>query len=382
MTTELMILPEFKFETFAPAVIEFNYRELADALDLHLEKYTKLKVTAESLAADKKLAQELGAQAKIINRARLDRKKELTEPVAIFETQMKDLEGKIATVQNAINEQVKVFEAEKLAEITGIIAAEFEAQKEKQGLRHGAVFSSFIGEIDELTKLTAITASGALTAKTKAAIAEAVAFSVALQNKGDLRLAKLEAECYRLGLAAPLNQAHVNHILYAEDAEYQAGLEKIIAAEVQREQQAVAAHKARIEAEAKAKAEAEARAALEQERQARLAQEAKERADFEARVHAEAKKSVSVEQFNTQLLNSAELVDEPQHQLVDVNQEPAPALQPQASNGKTIVTCTFELDVPAHAPSAAIEAKFRKMLEVAGFTTLTAIHIQRAQVAA
>lgn len=35
MTTELMTLPEFKFENYMPAVIEFNYRELADALDVH-----------------------------------------------------------------------------------------------------------------------------------------------------------------------------------------------------------------------------------------------------------------------------------------------------------------------------------------------------------
>lgn len=349
MTTELMTLPEFKFETFAPAVIEFNYRALSDALDIQLEKYSNVKVTAESLAADKKLAQELGAQAKAISRARIDRKKELTEPVAIFEGQMKELEGKIATVQNAINEQVRVFEQEKITEIYKAVNAEFASQVSKAGLR--VDFTNFLDEVEGLVKLTAITATGALTAKTKAAILAEVNERLNTQNMVDLRLAKLEAECYRLGLAAPLNQAHVNHILLLDEATYHTELEKIVAAEVQREHQAVAAHKARIEAEAKAKAEAEANAQAQ-------AQIAAERAAMEV-----------------------QLAKEPQHQLVDVNQEPAPATQEAATStsGKTVVTCTFELDVPAHAPSAAIEAKFRKMLEAAGFKTLANIHIQRPQ---
>lgn len=328
MTTELMTLPEFKFSSFEPAVIEFNFAEMSSALDAHLEKYSNVKVTAESLADDKKLSQELNKQIKTIARARIDRKNELTEPVSAFEAQMKELEQKIEAVRSVIAEQVKVFEQEKLAEIYEIIATEFESQVEQAGLR--AEFANFGEETQSLTKLTAVTAKDALTAKTKSEILASVNDRLNTQNMVDLRLAKLEAECYRLGLAAPLTKAHVSSILLLDEDTYQVELEKIIAAEVQREQQAVEAHKAKLEAEAKAQAQAE--------------------------------------------------VEQEQYALVDEQAPYTPAPQQQATtNGKTIVTCTFELDVPAHAPSEAIEAKFRKLLEEAGFTTLANIHIQRPQ---
>lgn len=346
MTTELM-LPEFKFSQFTPAVIEFNYRALSDALDAHLEKYKDVKVTLETLANDKKLAQELRAQIRTISRARIDRKKELTEPVAIFESQMKDLESKIESVCSVIANQVKAFEEEKLAEIYEIIATEFDAQVEKAGLR--AEFANFQDVIQSLTKLTAITKTDALTAKTKSEISMAVSLAASTQNNVDMRVLKLENECYRLGLNAPLNQAHVNHILLADDATYQAELEKIIAAEMQREEQAVAAQKRKIEAEAKAKAEAEAQAQLAAERAEMQAQMAQQQA-------AQPAQPAAIEQ-------------------------PAPVApaQQQATKGKTLVTCTFEVYVPAHVPNAAIEAKFKKQLAEANFTTLVGIEIQRPQ---
>lgn len=381
MTTELIILPEFKFSSFEPAVVEFNFTELSSAADAHLEKYSKVKVTLETLADDKKLAQELGKQAKVIARARIDMKKELTEHINEPEHQMKEIEGKFLAAQSAISEQVKVFEQEKLKEIYEIIATEFDAQVEKAGLR--AEFANFQDVIQSLTKLTAITKTDALTAKTKSEISMAVSLAASTQNNVDMRVLKLENECYRLGLAAPLTKDHVSHILLLDEEAYQAELEKIINAEIQREQQAVAAHKARIEAEAKAKAEAEANA----QAQAQIAAERAVMEAKEAQRQAEQTRFFAGQQaeLDQQLLNSSNsVVEQPAHQLIDVNEEPIPAPAPaqqteEATSGKTIVTCTFELDVPAHAPSAAIEAKFRKMLEAAGFTTLANIHIQRPQ---
>lgn len=320
-------IPEFKFETYMPAVIEFNYRELSDALDAHLEKYENLKVTEETLSENKKLAQELGSQAKAISRIRIDRKNELTEPVSQFESMMKSLEGKIATVQAAINVQVKAFESEKLASIAATIREALADQAKQEQLRQE--FCNFDHDAQSLVKLTAVTAKGSLSAKTNEEVKSIVRKAASAQAMVDLRLARLEAECYRLGLAAPLNQAHVNHILMMGDEQYQAALEKIIAAELVREEKAVAAHRGKIEAEAK--------------------------------------------------LPVAESVP------LTTNSAPELAVQSITHKqviSKTVVTCTFEIDASDAVPTAAIESKFRAMLESAGFTTLSSIKVQRPQKAA
>lgn len=372
MTTQLLVLPEFKFTTFTPAVVEFNGAEIKAALSAFVEKYENLKVTSESLADDKKLTQDIKKLIKAIDRERIDRKKQLNLPVAALEAEMKEITGVALAVVEPLENQIKQFEAAKLVEIGDAIADEFDVQADALKLR--SEFANFGEQVEQLTKLTAVTAKGALTAKTKGEITAIVASAQAMQNSVDLRLARLESECYRLGLAAPLTRAHVAHILLSDDACYQAELEKIVAAEVEREKQAVEAHKRKLEAEAKAKADAEMQAQLEQERKARAEIEAKERAEFEAKAKLEAERAAKLVQLESQ---QAQPTPEPVK--FEQPQAQADTQQPEIVSGKVAVVFTFEVDFQRPTPVEAIKAKYTEVLAGAGFTTLKNIQLTEVE---
>lgn len=354
MTTELA-LTDIKINA-VPAQIDFDAPALNAMADQYLEKYTSYVVTEENLADDKKLAQELGRNVTILNRFRIDTKKQLTEPITAFEKDIKGVADKFASVRSMIDEQVAAFEASRVKEIRGIIESYFAKQERELGIRKE--YADFAQTIESLTMLTAVTAKGNLTAKTQREADASLQQALSKQNTTDLRLAQLEAECYRLGLAAPLSQAHVQHIIHLDDEDYRIGLEKIVAAEIEREQQAVEAHRAKLEQEARAEAEAKVRA---EEAAKRKAEQEEELVKLEA--------------------EQAELERQRQVRRQEAGQ-PAPELEGEyqqhfQAEAQTIVTCVFKLDVSKKVPTEAIENKFREQLASAGFTTLSHIQIQR-----
>lgn len=353
MTTELA-LTDIKINA-VPAQIDFDAPTLNAMADQYLEKYTSYVVTEENLADDKKLAQELGRNVTLLNRFRIDTKKQLTEPITAFEKDIKGVADKFANVRSMIDEQVAKFEAQRIKEIREIIESYFAKQERELGIRKE--YANFAQTIESLTMLTAVTAKGNLTAKTQREADAALQQALGKQNTTDLRLAQLEAECYRLGLAAPLTHAHVQHIVHLDDDEYRHGLEKIVAAEIEREQQAVEAHRAKLEKEVRAEAEAKVRA-----------EEA-------------AKRKAEEEELAKHKTEQAELERQRQVRRQEMGQ-PAPELEGEyqqhfQAEAQTIVTCVFKLDVSANVPTEAIENKFREQLASAGFTTLSHIQIQR-----
>lgn len=354
-----VMIPEFKLAKFEQPVIEFNYEELDKALDEYLEQYSNVLVTQETLADDKKLAQELNAQAKVISRARIDKTKELNAPVAAFQQQMKSLETKVLSVRAKIDEQVKVFEEVRLQEaaktLQEALVAEFDLHGVEEQFRKAG--------IADLIKLTAVTATGALTAASKRAITERVSNDKALQQQTQIRLLELENVCYKNGMAAPLTEAHVKTFLFENDEVYNYSLDQLIKSELEREARAVEAHKARLEAEAKEKAEASIR--LEQaQQQAEAAQ-----AELAAQQEIQAKQNIEAVQQDAPVRKTEQA------------QQPEPVIHAQPEifpAGSAVVTCTFKLTLANDTPTAAIIAKFEQMLEVAGFKTLSNISVRGA----
>lgn len=328
MSTEL-VLTNIKVNA-VPARIEFDAPALNAIADEYLEKYTGYVVTAEGLADDKKLAQELGRHATQLNRFRIDTKKQLTEPIAQFENDIKSVADKFQSVRQLIVGQVDRFEAESLAEIKQVITGYFNEQREALGIRDE--YARF--DIGSLVMLTAITKSGNLTAKTQREADAQLQQALQLQNMVDLRLSQLETECYKLGLSAPLTRAHVQHIIELENNEYAEQLKNIIDAEIEREKQAVEAQRKKLEREAYESAQAKIRA-----------EQAAEQVKSQEAAHS------------------------------DVQQEPQAA--EQSFTVKTIVTCVFELDVASSVASERIEQAVRDKLAEAGFTTLSEITIKR-----
>ena len=97
-------------------VIEFNKEELKGVLEGHLVKYSNLVVTAETEKDCKKVNAELGKLEKAIETFRKEIKKALSEPIATFEADCKELVTLIQEVKKPIASQLKEIEDQRKAE--------------------------------------------------------------------------------------------------------------------------------------------------------------------------------------------------------------------------------------------------------------------------
>ena len=108
-----------------PAVVNFNYQEIADHLDSVLAKYKGLVFTESTVADCKKTIAELRKGQKSLDEFRKATKSQLTQSVTAFENQCKTLYGKFDEVIQPLTEQQQTFENDrkekKRVEIQGII---------------------------------------------------------------------------------------------------------------------------------------------------------------------------------------------------------------------------------------------------------------------
>lgn len=108
-----------------PAVVNFNFQEISDALDLALDKYNGLVFTDATIAECKKTIAELRKGQNSLEDFRKKTKAQLTESVTAFEKQCKELYSKFESVIKPLTEQQDQFETErkekKRAEIQEII---------------------------------------------------------------------------------------------------------------------------------------------------------------------------------------------------------------------------------------------------------------------
>ena len=107
-------------------VIEFNKEELKEVLQGHLVKYSNLVVTAETEKDCKKVNAELGKLEKAIDTFRKEIKKALSEPIATFEADCKELVTLIQEVKKPIASQLKEIEDQRKAEKEALIRKEIE----------------------------------------------------------------------------------------------------------------------------------------------------------------------------------------------------------------------------------------------------------------
>jgi len=98
---------------FVPAIVEFNYEELAANLDENLKKYEGLTFTEDDIAEGKKTVAELRKGKKAVDTYRLETKKKLTKSVTDFENQCKDLNKKFDQVLNPLVSQMDQFEEDR-----------------------------------------------------------------------------------------------------------------------------------------------------------------------------------------------------------------------------------------------------------------------------
>ena len=112
MSTELQV----KTTKFEPAVIEFNYKEIEKQLKENLKKYEGLTFTEKEATECKKVIAELRKGKRLVDQYRIKTKKQLTEPVKVFEEQCKALNEKFDSVIDPLLEQSKEFEEKEREE--------------------------------------------------------------------------------------------------------------------------------------------------------------------------------------------------------------------------------------------------------------------------
>ena len=96
--------------TQAPAKIEFNYKEMKQALAEKMEVYNATVVTEDTVRDAKKDLASLRKVKKALNDRRIEIKKEYDKPYDEFKKKVDELTGLIDEPIEKIDEQVKEFE--------------------------------------------------------------------------------------------------------------------------------------------------------------------------------------------------------------------------------------------------------------------------------
>lgn len=101
---------EVKTLTKQPAIIEFNHDEILQDLEKNLKKYDGLTFTESETKELRSVLAELRKGVKVVDRYRIDTKKELNKPINEFESKCKDIAGKFDERIGSLDKQLKDYE--------------------------------------------------------------------------------------------------------------------------------------------------------------------------------------------------------------------------------------------------------------------------------
>lgn len=366
-----------------PAVLEVNFEDLRESLERDLEKY-RVVVTADTVKDAKALATELRKTKKVIDDRRKAEVAKASEPVKAFDDRMKELIKMIDSGVADLKVQVDRFEDETREKVL-----------EKVYALRAELWSDFAidpefqrAKVEDLAIVSNLTQKGNLAAKARDEVKARVQADKGLQDQTRLRLAELESESYRHGLAAPLTRDHVEHFLFAEEDRYRSELSRILDAEVNRQAQAEQRERDRLERQRAA----EERVARErQERQEREEAERLRRESIQREKDNEAGLARSAadvrEELNRRRDQAAGNGRENQEGEAEVprNLEELEAIQPSQNmiraneprKTRVTVECLFDIDVPVQVTDEQIEAQLRAQMAEAGFRSKPRIRVVR-----
>lgn len=107
---------DFKIKEEVLPVIHVNFEEVKQALQQTIDKYKGLVVTEEELQLCKSDQKELARIRNKIDSYRKEKKKELSEPITIFENQCKELISMVEKAEKPIKDGIKVFDDKRREE--------------------------------------------------------------------------------------------------------------------------------------------------------------------------------------------------------------------------------------------------------------------------
>jgi len=308
-----------------PALITANFDEVRKRLETELQRFDVV-VTADTLPDCKKLATELNKLRGEIDTRRKDEVAKASEPVRQFDEKMKSLVSMCKDGRQNLIDQINRFDTEQIKK-ANVLAADYLTLQ----IDNADLSPEFSGIKLPMQKISNLTKSGNLTSAARQEIDDLVSDKALLQSRTSKRLTDLELECRRKGMDEPLERAHVDAFLMADDDVYQSRLDSMIESELARIE--------RIKKVEQAKAEEAAK-----RREADSVAKAKEMANIEA------EKLQQVEN------EEAEAIDQP----IEPTKE-------AVSSGEVTISATFKVKPPAGVSPDRILAAFIKRLKENGF---------------
>lgn len=224
------------------------------------------EVDPEKLTDAKKDLATLRAEAKRLDTIRIAEAKRLKQPIADMEAKVKELTDLIGKTVAKIDQQVKLCEQKSLDLCTALMTEHLGATYAALGVREE--YQTGHAMIAPMVGLSKLTGSKALTKAARESIEGLAQQAKIAQDRVEVRLSRLKSECLQAGIQ-PIDPEAVTHLLPLDDPQFNAGMLRMIAAEVKRTDDAKAAiieaeqDRLKREAEATARAEMEKRLAAE-----------------------------------------------------------------------------------------------------------------------
>ena len=190
-------------------VVKFNKEELKLALQEHLDKYSNLVVTEETEKDCKKAKAELGKLETAVETFRKETKKALSEPIANFEADCKELVALIQEVKKPIDTQLKEIEEQRKAEKEGLIREEIakiviEYELDEKHASQLDILATYLNKSTSMNKIITDLKNRAETLK--------IAQMSVVKNQ---ELIKMTCEVYNPRLKTPLDRTAWSELLVA-----------------------------------------------------------------------------------------------------------------------------------------------------------------------
>ena len=175
---------------YQPSVIEIvTEDQLATLINATVQRFEGLIFKEDDIADAKKARTELNRIFDLIDSKRKEVKKQFSEPLVAFESQIKGYSDEIKRMSKNINDQIREFEAKKKEEYKTIVLAYLEKQAQKHG-----VDTNQITLRSNWLNSTSFTAKNKLTKKIEEEIiAECIAVK---QQKENIEQQKILVESY------------------------------------------------------------------------------------------------------------------------------------------------------------------------------------------
>lgn len=190
-------------------VVEFNKEELKVFLEQQLEKYKQLVVTVDTEKDCKKAKAELTKLETAIETFRKDTKKQLSEPIANFESDCKELVALIQEVKKPIDIQLKEIEEQRKAEKEDLIREEIakiviDYELDEKHSSQLDILASYLNKSTSMNKIITDLKNRAETLK--------IAQMSVVKNQ---ELIKMTCEVYNPRLKTPLDPSAWSELLAA-----------------------------------------------------------------------------------------------------------------------------------------------------------------------